>query len=143
MRALLALCRGRGLRGQNRIATLALLLPQPSASAQRKKRTHQTGEGIAVQRPRVARAESDRDAGAPPAAPHLRRATAPRPGANATPRSKPTRTEKCARARDPPCDAESAAQTDPPLSNSGKLAPLPPGSCSSAPSLPPKAVRPA
>src|SRR5438874_1236559 len=27
MRALLALCRGRGLRGQNRIATLALLLP--------------------------------------------------------------------------------------------------------------------
>src|SRR6516162_11508326 len=86
----------------------------------------------------VVPAELDRDACVPRAALHPRTTAAPKLGVDATPRSRPTRTERCVPARDPPCDAESAAPKDRSPLNTEKPVLLLPGSCSSAPYLPPK-----
>src|SRR5205814_5989758 len=66
----------------------------------------------------------------------------PTPAVDATPRSTPTGTGKCAPVRDLRCDGESVEPTDPLLSKCGRPVPLGPDSCSCARCRQPISARP-
>src|SRR5437899_10779144 len=87
-------------------------------------------------------AESDRAGDAPERDARPQTTVAPTPAVNATPRSTPTGTGKCAPVRDPRCDGESVESTDPLLSTCGKPVPLAPDSCSCARCRQPISARP-
>src|SRR5229473_7152090 len=92
--------------------------------------------------PRESPEVSDRDTFVLWVAPHPRTTKASTPGAYAIPRSRLTDIKKYAPAPDLPCDGESVALTDLPLSYSGRHAPPAPDSCSCAPCLRPISARP-